>query len=47
VNAAKVIEDRIERYHVGMVFKLLRESIRQSREAAHVHPHCQVLAFYK
>ena len=44
MDAAEIIEHRVQRDHVNVIFKLLRERIRQPREAAHVHPHGEVLA---
>lgn len=46
MDADEVIPDGVERDHVGVVLELLRESVGQPREAAHVHSHREVLALH-
>lgn len=45
MNPAEVIEHVMQRDRVGMVLNLFRESVGQSRETPHAHPHGQVLPF--
>ena len=39
----EVVKREVERQRVGVVLSLLRERVRQPREAAHRHPHREVL----
>src|SRR5580658_5065662 len=43
VNPAEVVVKKVHRDLMRMVLKLLTESIGQPREAAHPHPHGEVL----
>ena len=45
MHLAEVVVGEVQRNVVCVHFKLLAEGVRQSREAAHVHPHREVLAF--
>lgn len=42
MDAAEVVEREVEREGVNVVLKLLRERIRQAREAAILHPNREV-----
>ena len=44
MHTAEVVPHEIERHGRRVVLDLLRERIGQAREAAHRHPHRQVLA---
>lgn len=43
----EVVPDGVERDHVNVTLELFREAVGQPREAAHVHPHREVLTFGK
>jgi hypothetical protein len=43
MNAREVVSHEMQRNHMNMVFDLLAKRVRQPREAAHVHPHREVL----
>lgn len=43
--AAPVIPHGVKRDHVGVIGEFLAETISQSREAAHVHPHREIGTF--
>jgi hypothetical protein len=45
MDADEVVIHHVQRDRVSMVFDLLGKAIGQAGEAAHVHPHSQVLAF--
>jgi hypothetical protein len=47
MNPAKIVIHKIERQSVLVIFQFLRESVRQSREPAHRHPHPEILPFGK
>jgi hypothetical protein len=46
VNADEVHVVKVDGYSIGMIVQFLRESVSQSGETAHVHPHRQILALY-
>jgi hypothetical protein len=39
MDSAKIIEHVMQRYGMGVIVDLLAVSIREPREAPHVHPH--------
>ena len=41
----EVVPDRIERHHVHVVLEFLGKRIGEPGEAAHLHPHREVLTF--
>ncbi len=43
MNADKVVIHHVERDRVGVIFDLLRKGVCQAREAAHVHPHREIV----
>ena len=45
MNAPEVVPHEVQRNAGGVVLDLLRERVREPSEAAHAHPHCEVLAF--
>lgn len=45
MDAAEIVEGEVERQRVNVVFELLREGVRQPREAPHRHAHGEVLGF--
>lgn len=45
VNPRKVVVHMKQRDHSDVVLKLFAECVRQASEAAHVHPHVEVLPF--
>ena len=45
VHPREVMVHVVQRDHGDVVFQLFRERISQAREAAHVHPHVEILAF--
>ena len=47
VKPHKVIMREVQRHRSLQVFQLLAERVRKAREAAHAHPHRQVLALNK
>jgi 16S rRNA U516 pseudouridylate synthase RsuA-like enzyme len=47
VQPDKVVVHRVQRHRAGMVLDLFAESVCQPSEAAHVHPHREVLALNK
>ena len=47
VRANPVVPEEIERKRMAVVFDLLRKPIRQPREAAHLHPHGQIVPLGK
>ena len=47
VRPDPVVPDGIERNHVNVVFDLLRVARRQSRKAAHLHPHIEIVPLGK
>jgi hypothetical protein len=47
MNTAEVIEREVQGYGGFQVRQLLAESIRQPRQAAHLHPHREVLPFHE
>lgn len=44
MNLAEVVIHEMERNGMSVILDLLAEGVRQPSEAAHVHPHGQVLA---
>jgi len=42
--ADKVIIHHVKRHGIGVVFDLLRKTVSQPSEAAHVHPHREIAA---
>jgi hypothetical protein len=47
VKTAVVIEHVVQSYGMRVIFYFLAESVGQAREAAHMHPHGQVLPLHK
>ena len=47
MDLAEVVVDEVQRDGRGVHLDLFREAIGQAREAAHVHPHREVLALHK
>ena len=45
MNAANIEVGEVPADRGPVVFKLLTECVRQPRETANLHPHCEVLAF--
>ena len=46
VDSDKVVIHEVQRHGVGVVLHLLRKCVREPGEAAHVHPHREVLALH-
>jgi len=46
VNAPKVVMHVKQRDHRDVILKLLTEGVRQPSEAAHIHPHVEVLPLH-
>ena len=46
MNANEVVVHEVERDSCNVVLDLLREAIGEAREAAHVHPHREILALH-
>ncbi len=47
MNPAEVIEHVVQRNRVAVIVHFLAESICEPSEAAHVHPHCEILPFHE
>ena len=47
MDAHEIVVHKVKCHRIGVSFYLLGKAIGQAREAAHVHPHCEVLAFGK
>jgi hypothetical protein len=46
VQPDEIVIHHVERDRISVVFDLLGESVGQPSEAAHVHPHREILALY-
>src|ERR1039458_3695023 len=46
MDAAEIVVGEVQAVRRPQILPLLREGIRQPREAAHLHSDCEVLAFY-
>jgi hypothetical protein len=42
VNPAKVVINEVQRQRVLVILKLFRKAIRQTRESADRHSHCEI-----
>jgi hypothetical protein len=47
MHSAKVVVHVEQRDHRDMVVQLFAEGVRQASEAAHVHPHVEILTFHE
>jgi hypothetical protein len=44
MDADEIVIEELMRQRVAVILDLFREGVRQPREAAHAHPHIEVLA---